>query len=139
MPPSSADTLQNNPLNDPNSKIQSPKREPDLIPRIMAIFMDRPRSDGWAHLFSDKAGEAGSRELEEFADRIGLIRRRIHALHTYAEHYDIRGGEIHLVRAAGVPVVDRRELGRILKKKRSVMGPRRGRLGRPRKIPHRPE
>jgi hypothetical protein len=105
----------------------------------MAIFMDRKRSDGWAHLFSDLPGDAGSRELREFAEKLGLIRRRIHASHTYAEHYDIRGGEIHLVKAAGIPVVERRELGRILKKKRSVMGPRRGRLGRARKIPHRPE
>ena len=105
----------------------------------MAIFMDRKRSDGWAHLFSDKPGEAGSRELQELAERIGLIRRRIHARHTYAEHYDIRGGEVHLVKSAGIRVVDRRELGRILKEKRSVMGPRRGRLGQPRKIPHLPE
>ena len=92
--------------------------------------MDRPRSDGWAHLFSDLPGDEGTIELLTFAERSGLRRFRLHAHRTYAEHLDIRDGEIPLVRAAGARSVDRRELGDVLRKKKAVMGPRRARSRR---------
>ena len=95
----------------------------------MAIFMDKPRNDGWAHLFSDKPGEEGSNELHAFAEKIGLRGRWVHAAYSYAEHYDIKEGYIKIAKSAGAIIVDRRKLGRILKRKKLIMGPRRRRMG----------
>ena len=93
----------------------------------MSIFMDKPGNGGWVHLLSDIPGKAGSKELHAFASRIGLRRHWVHAPLSYAEHYDIRDSYIELAEAAGVRLVDRRELGSILKLKRQTMGPRRKR------------
>ncbi len=95
----------------------------------MAIFMDKPGNNGWAHLFSDKPGKSGLEELHTFAALIGLRKQWVHASFSYAEHYDIKGDYIKLAEAAGARFVDRRILGRILREKRVVMGPRRRRMG----------
>jgi len=93
----------------------------------MSIVMDKPGSNGWVHLLSDMPGEEGSKELHAFAAGLGLRKRWVHAPHSYAEHYDIRGDYIQLAEAAGVKLVDRRKLGNLLRVKRHAMGPRRRR------------
>jgi hypothetical protein len=80
--------------------------------------MDRPNGDGWAHLVSDIDGEKGRTELKDFGKLLGLA-RLIHRNNTYAEHYDIRGWEIEKAEKAGALTVSRRELGYILKDKKS--------------------
>jgi hypothetical protein len=87
----------------------------------LAIFMDRPNGDGWAHLISDLNGESGRLELMDFGRKIGLA-RRIHRDNTYAKHYDIRGSEIERAKKAGAGVVSRRELGNILRCKKTFEG-----------------
>jgi hypothetical protein len=87
----------------------------------LAIFMDRPNGDGWAHLVSDLDGESGRLELMDFGRKIGLA-RRIHRDNTYAKHYDIRGSEIERARKAGAGVVSRRELGNLLRCKKTLEG-----------------
>ena len=87
----------------------------------MAIIMERPNGDGWAHLVSDLNGGEGREELVSFGRKIGLT-RRIHRKGSYAEHLDIRSSDIDLAAAAGARVITRRELGSILKeKKRSLV------------------
>ena len=83
----------------------------------MAVFMENPNGDGWAHLLSDLNGEEGREELVSFGKRIGL-RRGIHRKGSYAEHYDIRNPEIGLAKAAGARIVTRRELGSLLREKK---------------------
>lgn len=83
----------------------------------MALFMERPNGDGWAHLVSDLNGEEGLEELISFGKRVGLT-RRIHRKGSYAEHYDLRSPEIERAKAAGARVVTRRELAIILKEKK---------------------
>ena len=83
----------------------------------MAVFMERPNGDGWAHLVSDLHGETGRVELRAFLKVIG-VRRPLHRAHTYAEHCDIRGTEINRARNAGAELISWRELARLLRKKR---------------------
>jgi hypothetical protein len=83
----------------------------------VAVFMERPNGDGWAHLVSDLHGEPGRAELRSFLRFIG-VRRPLHRAHTYAEHCDIRGTEISHARNAGAEVISWRELARLLREKR---------------------
>jgi hypothetical protein len=83
----------------------------------VAIYMDKPTLDGWAHLISDLSGKPGQEELYAFA-RDGFLPRRRHRSGTYAEHLDIRGSEIIRAEAAGARTITRRQLARILKAKR---------------------
>jgi hypothetical protein len=83
----------------------------------VAVFMENPNGDGWAHLLSDLNGKEGREELVSFGRRIGL-RRRIHRKGSYAEHYDIRNPEIGLAKAAGARIITRRGLGSILREKK---------------------
>ncbi|UCG39379.1 MAG: DUF4031 domain-containing protein [bacterium] len=88
----------------------------------MAVYMDRPNGDGWAHLISNLEGNGGRRELVRFGRMIGLT-RRIHRMGCYGEHYDIRGSEIRRAAAAGALLVARREIALILRgKRRSLEG-----------------
>ena len=89
----------------------------------MAIYMDKPNGEGWAHLLSDRPGEEGSEELRSFARGIGLI-WRLQSRGTYAEHYDIRDSDIPRAESAGAEVLSRRKLAEILRDKRALMGPR---------------
>ena len=89
----------------------------------MAIYMDKPNGEGWAHLLSDQPGEEGSEELRSFARGIGLI-WRLQSSGTYSEHYDIRDDDIPKAESAGAEVVSRRKLAEILRKKRALMGPK---------------
>jgi hypothetical protein len=83
----------------------------------VAVFMENPNGDGWAHLLSDLNGEEGREELVSFGRKIGL-RRRIHRKGSYAEHFDIRNPEIELAKAAGARIITRRGLGNILREKK---------------------
>jgi hypothetical protein len=83
----------------------------------VAVFMENPNGDGWAHLLSDLNGKEGREELVSFGRRIGL-RRRIHRKGSYAEHYDIRKPEIELAKAAGARIITRRGLASILREKK---------------------
>jgi hypothetical protein len=83
----------------------------------VAIFMENPNGDGWAHLLSDLSGQEGREELVSFGRRIGL-RRMIHRKGSYAEHYDIRRPEIELAKATGARIISRRELGNMLREKK---------------------
>lgn len=84
----------------------------------VAILMERPGRDGWSHLISDRSGEAGRTDLVLFLRKIG-VRRPLHRACTYAEHCDVRGAEIRRAAQAGARVISRRELGRLLKAKRT--------------------
>ena len=84
----------------------------------MAVFMERPNGDGWAHLVSDLHGKSGRHELRIFLKIIG-VRRPLHRSYTYAEHCDIRGTEINRARNAGAEVISWRKLARLLKNKRA--------------------
>ena len=83
----------------------------------MAVFMERPNGDGWAHLVSDLRGESGRQELRAFLKNIG-VRRPLHRSNTYAEHCDIRSKEISRAREAGASLISRRELAQLLRSKR---------------------
>ena len=84
----------------------------------MALFMEKPNGDGWAHLVSDLNGDPGCVELRTFLKIIG-IRRPLHRAGTYAEHCDIRGDEIPRAWKAGAKIISRRELAQLLRKKRA--------------------
>jgi hypothetical protein len=83
----------------------------------VALYMEKPNGDGWAHLVSDLHGQPGRAELRSFIKEI-RVRRPLHRAYTYAEHCDVRGQEIHRAREAGAEVITRRELARLLRKKR---------------------
>ena len=83
----------------------------------MAIYMDKPTREGWAHMISDLPGKQGQEELFSFA-RDAFLPRRRHRTGTYAEHIDIRGSEIHRAETAGAQVIMRRQLAKILKTKK---------------------
>ena len=83
----------------------------------MAIYMDKPTREGWAHMISDLPGKPGQDELFSFA-RDAFLPRRRHRSGSYAEHIDIRGLEIHRAEAAGARTITRRQLARILKTKK---------------------
>jgi len=85
----------------------------------LAVFMERPNGDGWAHLLSDRHGVAGRTELQVFLRQIG-VRRPLHRVLTYAEHCDIRDGEIQQAIQAGALVISRRQLARLLREKREA-------------------
>ena len=85
----------------------------------MALFMERPNGDGWAHLVSNLHGEPGRVELRAFLKVIG-VRRPLHRAHTYAEHCDLRGSEIERARQAGAGMISWRELARLLRLKRAA-------------------
>ncbi len=87
----------------------------------MAIYMDKPTLDGWAHLISNLPGKPGQGELYAFA-RDSFLPRRRHRSGTYAEHIDIRGSEITRAEAAGARTITRRQLAGILKAKRLSAG-----------------
>ncbi len=89
----------------------------------MAIYMDNPNGEGWAHLLSDRPGEEGSEELRSFARGIGLI-WKLQSRGTYSEHYDIRDSDIPKAEYAGAEVVSRRKLAKILRDKKTLMGPK---------------
>lgn len=84
---------------------------------ILAVFMEKPNGDGWAHLISDRHGKAGRAELQGFLKRIG-VGRPLHRGLTYAEHCDIRGPEIDRALQAGASVISRRRLALLLREKR---------------------
>ncbi len=86
----------------------------------MALLMDRPNGDGWAHLVSDLPGTPGSRELRSFGESVSIL-RRVHREKSYAEHYDIRGDEITRAARAGAKTISRRELGKILREKKKAV------------------
>ena len=94
-----------------------PERTEDLV----AVFMEKPNGDGWAHLVSDLHGNPGRTELRAFLKIIG-VRRPLHRTGTYAEHCDIRGSEIHRALEAGAEVISRRELAQLLRMKRAGAG-----------------
>ena len=85
----------------------------------MAVFMEKPNGDGWAHLVSDLCGESGRAELRAFLKVIG-VRRPLHRASTYAEHCDIRGGEIGRAGKVGAELISRRELALLLRQKRQA-------------------
>jgi hypothetical protein len=89
----------------------------------MAIYMDNPNGEGWAHILSDQPGEKGSEELWSFARGIGLI-WKLQSAGTYAEHFDIRDSDIQMAESAGAEIVSRRKLAEILRDKRALMGPK---------------
>ena len=83
----------------------------------MAVFMEKPNGDGWAHLVSDLHGDRGRIELRAFLKIIG-VRRPLHRAGTYAEHCDVRGDEIPRAFEAGARVISRRQLAQLLRVKR---------------------
>jgi hypothetical protein len=85
----------------------------------LAIYMDKPTREGWAHLVSDLQGKEGQEQLFSFA-RDAFLPRRRHRTGTYAEHIDIMGLEIARAEAAGARIITRRQLATILKAKRSA-------------------
>jgi len=85
----------------------------------VAVFMERPNGDGWAHLVSDLPGGPGCAELRAFLKNIG-VRRPLHRAHTYAEHCDIRGSEISRARDAGAGVISWRQLAKLLRHKKAA-------------------
>ena len=85
----------------------------------MAVFMERPNGDGWAHLVSDLHGEPGRAELRAFLKVIG-VRRPLHRAHTYAEHCDIRDSELNRAREAGAGVISWRQLAKLLRLKKAA-------------------
>lgn len=85
----------------------------------MALFMERPNGDGWAHLVSDVHGKSGRAELRAFLNIIG-VRRPLHRTYTYAEHCDIRGSEINRALEAGAEITTWRGLARLLREKRET-------------------
>ena len=87
----------------------------------MALLMERPNGNGWAHLVSDLHGEPGMLELRKFLRDIG-VRRSLHRAMTYAEHCDIRGEEIRNALNSGAQVISRRQLAVLLKDKKREAG-----------------
>jgi hypothetical protein len=85
----------------------------------MAVFMEKPNGDGWAHLVSDLHGAPGRIELRAFLKIIG-VRRPLHRACTYAEHCDIREGEISRAREAGAERISWRGLAQLLRNKRKT-------------------
>ena len=93
------------------------------------IVMDEPHDWGgafnrrWgpsAHLLSDLAGEAGSRELADFMVAMGVPWAPVQHPGTYREHHDLAGDWIVRARALGAVVLDRASFVGILRRKRAA-------------------
>ena len=72
------------------------------------------------HLISDLEGEAGQRELREFAAKIGLRLSWIQYPGTYKEHLDLFGRRIEAALSNGATRIDRMRFVNILRKKRGL-------------------
>lgn len=93
------------------------------------IVIDPPRVEAFrgrrvttAHLVSTLPGEAGTRELVDFAVRIGMRRDWIQHAGTYREHFDLIGKARCAAAIEAGAVVDRRALGEALRVKREAVG-----------------
>lgn len=73
------------------------------------------------HLMSTLNGKEGTRELIEFAERIGLNARRIQKRGTRHEHFDVWGDKIARARAAGAKDVDRAGIVNVMREKKRFL------------------
>lgn len=84
----------------------------------MAVYVDDMRAPYrgmiMCHMMADT-----TEELLEMADTIGVARRWIQYPGTAREHFDISLGKKKLAIAAGARQVSRREIGAILRERRS--------------------
>jgi hypothetical protein len=71
-----------------------------------------------AHVLSDKPGEAGSRELINFAAEIGLLQRHVQEPGTPREHLDVWGTKLDAALEAGAEEVGMRGVVDVMQKKR---------------------
>ncbi len=74
------------------------------------------------HVLSDAPEPEGGRELRDFIRRLGLPTRFVQYPGTYREHFDTPGRYGDTLLAHGARLVTTRELGELLKRKRSVEG-----------------
>ncbi len=80
----------------------------------------KPKYGPSAHLISTLPGEAGSKELRDFAKKIGLNTAWIQKPGTIHEHFDIFKSRIEKALQAGAKQIDRQELVKIFNEKRKV-------------------
>ena len=74
------------------------------------------------HILSDLEGPNGARELRAFVEALGLPSRFVQYPGTYREHFDAPGRyQDDLLQHGAIPV-STRELGALLKKRRTVQG-----------------
>lgn len=79
------------------------------------IYLDKPRPAGFrsykrtSHMASDLPGAAGTRELLEFATRIGLRGHWVQKPGEPTEHFDLFDAAIERARLAGAEQVSARE------------------------------
>ena len=74
-----------------------------------------------AHLMSTLSGAEGTRELKEFAKKIGLKPYYIQKPGTEYEHFDIFKSGLEKAQKAGAKQVTRRELVEAIRKKRTAV------------------
>lgn len=73
-----------------------------------------------SHMVSDLPGEAGTRELLAFAEKIGMRAEWIQKAGTRHEHFDVFEKRYQRALDAGAKVVSRRELVMIFKAKKAT-------------------
>ena len=71
------------------------------------------------HVLSDLDGAQGARELRAFIEELGLPTRFVQYPGTYREHFDAPGRYHDMLLAHGARLVTTRELGQLLKRRRS--------------------
>ncbi len=94
----------------------------------MTIFIDTPmrlaalnqRLGPSSHLVSDLPGEEGSKELDEFAQKIGMKRSWLQKAGTRHEHYDVFGARYDAAIRAGAKAVTCSGMGRIFRAKKTA-------------------
>ena len=83
-----------------------------------------PVSGVWSHLLSDLPGEAGRRELLEFAGRLGLEARWLQNPGTATEHFDVTEPTRQRALALGaMPISYGRAVAAITRAKREAAAP----------------
>jgi hypothetical protein len=79
-----------------------------------------PRGGRIYHVLSDRDGAEGSHELRAFIQQLGLQTRWVQFPGAYREHFDAPGRYGEILLAHGARPVTTRELGELLKRKRSA-------------------
>jgi len=76
---------------------------------------------GCSHMVSDLVGEAGHRELMEFASKIDMRPEWLQKAGTEHEHFDIFGGRRDRALRAGCVEVDRKRMVEVFRAKRAAL------------------
>lgn len=73
-----------------------------------------------AHVLSDRPGKAGTKELRDFAVKIGLLQKHIQDQGTCREHLDVWGSKLEAALDAGAEEVGMDGMVDVIQKKREA-------------------